>query len=106
MGQAIFTKQRAGSRGKRMASIFQLFPNSRPDSINRKIFRAALIVSMFSILARIAGTSKELIIARSFGRGDALDAFLIAYLLPSFTMNLLMGALGSALLPVLIETRQ
>jgi len=61
---------------------------------------------MFSILARIAGTSKELIIARSFGRGDALDAFLIAYLLPSFTMNLLMGALGSALLPVLIETRQ
>jgi len=89
-----------------MASIFQLFPNSRPDSINRKIFRAALIVGVLGILARIAGTGKELVVAHAFGRSDALDAFLIAYLMPAFAVNLLMGALGSALLPVLVETRQ
>jgi putative peptidoglycan lipid II flippase len=89
-----------------MASIFQLFPNSRPDSINRKIFRAALIVGALSVVARIAGTSKELIVAQVFGRTDALDAFLIAYLLPSFLMNLSIGALGSALLPVLVEARE
>ena len=89
-----------------MASIFQLFPNSRPDSINRKIFRAAVIVGVLGILARIAGTGKELVVAHAFGRSDALDAFLIAYLMPAFAVNLLMGALGSALLPVLVETRQ
>lgn len=89
-----------------MASIFQLFPNSRPDSVNRKIFRAAAIVAGLSILARIAATLKELFVAHTFGRNDALDAFLIAFVLPSFVMNLIMGGLGSALLPVLVETRQ
>ena len=89
-----------------MASILQLFPNSRPDSINRKIFRAALIVGLLSVLARIAGTSKELVVAHALGRSDALDAFLIAFLLPSFAVSLLMGALGSALLPVLVNTRE
>lgn len=89
-----------------MASIFQFFPNSRPDSVNRKIFRAALIVGVLSVLGRIAGTSKELVVAHALGRSDALDAFLIAFLLPSFAVSLLMGALGSALLPVLVSTRQ
>ena len=89
-----------------MASIFQFFPNSRPDSVNRKIFRAAAIVAGLSVLARIAATLKELVVAHAFGRSDALDAFLIAFVLPSFVMNLIMGGLGSALLPVLVETRQ
>lgn len=89
-----------------MASIFQFFPNSRPDSVNRKIFRAAAIVAGLSILARIAATLKELVVAHTFGRSDALDAFLIAFVLPSFVINLIMGGLGSALLPVLVETRQ
>lgn len=89
-----------------MASLLQLFPNSRRDSINRKIFRAALVIGLLSILARIAGTSKELVVAHALGRSDALDAFLIAFLLPSFAVSLLMGALGSALLPVLVDTQQ
>src|SRR5207302_9530924 len=42
----------------------------------------------------------------TFGRSDALDAFLIAFLLPSFVLNLVMGSLGSALIPVLVEARQ
>src|SRR2546423_5651924 len=89
-----------------MASIFQLFPNSRPDSINRKIFRAALTVGLVSVLAKAGLAIKDLVVAQAFGRSDALDAFLIALLLPSFVLNLLMGALGSTLIPVLVETRQ
>lgn len=89
-----------------MASILQLFPKSRQDSMNRKIFRAAMIVGLLSVLGRIAGTSKELVVAHALGRSDAFDAFLIAFLLPSFAVSLLMAALGSALLPVLVDTRQ
>src|SRR2546423_13520671 len=89
-----------------MASIFQLFPNSRPDSINRKIFGAALTVGLVSILAKAGLAVKVLVVAQPFGRSDALDAFLIALLLPSFVLNLLRGALGSTLIPVLVETRQ
>ena len=84
-----------------MRSLF--FKTIGPDSTNRKIFRAALTVGLLSVLAKAGIAVKELIVAHSFGRSDTLDAFLIASLLPSFVMNLLMGALGSALIPVLIE---
>jgi putative peptidoglycan lipid II flippase len=85
---------------------FQLFRTAGRDSTNRKIFRAALTVGLLGILAKAGLAARELIVARSFGRSDTLDAFLIAFLLPSFVMNLLMGALGAALVPVLMEMRR
>lgn len=84
---------------------FQFLSEGGADSTNRKIFRAALTVGLIGLLAKAALGGKELVIAQWFGRSDALDAFLIAYLLPSFVMNLLTGALASALVPVLVETR-
>jgi putative peptidoglycan lipid II flippase len=75
-------------------------------STNRKIFRAALIVGAFSIVARAGSTLKELIVAHAFGRSDALDAFLIAFLVPSFVVALVIGAMGTAFVPVFVETRQ
>ncbi|HET9282491.1 MAG TPA: lipid II flippase MurJ [Candidatus Angelobacter sp.] len=85
---------------------FNLFRKSAPDTTNRKIFRAALIVGFLGLIAKLAATLKELIIARSFGRGDEVDAFLIAFLLPSFVLNIGMSALGYALVPVFVEARQ
>lgn len=82
------------------------FRKSAADTTNRKIFRASLIVGSFALAARLAGMLKELIVARSFGRGDEVDAFLIAFLLPSFALNIGMNALGYALVPVYIEIRQ
>ena len=76
------------------------------DSTNRKIFRAALTIGMVSTVAKVCVASKDLIVAHVFGRSDALDAFLIAFLLPAFVLNLVMGSLGSALIPVLVEARQ
>jgi putative peptidoglycan lipid II flippase len=76
------------------------------QSINAKIFRAAVAVGVFTVIAKSGTAVKEITVARSFGRGDALDAFLIAYLLPSFALSLAMGSLGSALIPTFVETRQ
>lgn len=76
------------------------------DTVNRKIFRAALIVGILTMTAKAGSTVKELIVAQAFGRGDALDAYLIAYLLPSFVVNLVMGSLGVALIPTFIEIRR
>ena len=84
---------------------FQLLRKAAPETTNRKIFRAALIVGVLGLVAKLAATLKELIIARSFGRGDEVDAFLIAFVLPSFVLNIGMSALGYALVPVLVELR-
>jgi putative peptidoglycan lipid II flippase len=96
----------SGGSGPLANFKFSVFRNDGQDSTNRKILRAALTIAVVSTLARGGAVFKDLVIAHIFGRSDALDAFLIAFLLPAFVLNLVMGSLGSALIPVLIETRQ
>jgi len=72
----------------------------------RKILNAAVSVAACSAVAGLASTAKELAVARWFGRGDALDAFLIAYLLPSFLVNLIAGSFNAAMIPTFIEVRE
>ena len=85
---------------------FNFFRKSGSDTTNRQIFRAALIVCCLGVVAKLVGIIKELVVARAFGRSDDIDAFLIAFLLPSFVLNIGMGSLGYALVPVFVETRE
>src|SRR5215831_20669151 len=84
---------------------FPFFAKTESDSINQKIFRAAVIIGLLTLVTRVGTIVKELAVARTFGRSDAMDAFLIAFLLPSFFVTLVMGAAGSALVPVFVATR-
>jgi putative peptidoglycan lipid II flippase len=63
-------------------------------------------VGVWTAAAKVAGAIKVILAARLFGAGDAMDAFLIAFLLPAFFMDMLAGPLDSALIPALIELRQ
>jgi putative peptidoglycan lipid II flippase len=84
----------------------QFIRTNGSDSVNRKILRAALVVGLLTIVVKAASTIKELAVAQLFGRTEALDAFLIAFLLPSFVVSLVVGSLGAALIPTFVETRQ
>lgn len=85
---------------------FRVFNSAKPDSVNRKILRAALIIGAFTFLARAGTVLRELVVARAFGRSDAMDAFLIAFLLPTFFVTIISGTLVSALIPVFLEVQQ
>lgn len=76
------------------------------ESPNAKILRAGLVVAFFGILTALAMAARELIIARYFGRDDSIDAFLIAFLLPSFIVTLVVSSLGAAFIPVFIDARK
>jgi putative peptidoglycan lipid II flippase len=76
-----------------------------PRTVNHHIFRAASTVALLSAGVKVIATVKELAVARSFGRGDALDAFLIAYMLPAFVVTLVAITLNSALVPTFIQVR-
>ncbi len=76
------------------------------DSINKKILRAALAVALATVVVKAATTVKDLTVAHSFGRGDNLDAFLVAFILPAFALNLIVASVSAALVPVLVEARQ
>lgn len=58
------------------------------------------------MLVAIGAMLRELVVARYFGRSDAIDAFLVAYLLPSFVVTVVAGSLATALMPVFVEVRE
>jgi putative peptidoglycan lipid II flippase len=70
------------------------------------VWRNATVVSGLTAVAKCAGAMKTVIIARFFGAGTDLDAYLLAFLIPSFTANVLCGAIVPALVPRLIELMQ
>lgn len=65
-----------------------------------------LTVGGWTAATKVAGALKVILAARLFGTSDAMDAFLIAFLVPSFFMDILASPLDSALVPSLIELRE
>ncbi|MEO8286213.1 MAG: murein biosynthesis integral membrane protein MurJ [Chloroflexota bacterium] len=75
-------------------------------SINRRIFSAAVIVALLTGCLALATLARELIVASTFGTGDAVDAFLIAFLLPTFLMNVIAGSMSSVFIPAYVRVRE
>ena len=78
----------------------------RENSVNTRIFAAMVTVGGFTVLGKLFAGAKELVVAYQFGTGDALDAFLIAFLLPGFAIVLVSGSLNAALIPTYIQVRE
>lgn len=82
-----------------------LLSNWQGTSTNRRIFSGIVIVAVMTLMVKIISAAKEIVVADSFGTGEVLDAFLFAYLLPAFTINVLAGSFSSAMMPSYIQTR-
>jgi putative peptidoglycan lipid II flippase len=65
-----------------------------------------IIVGGLTIIVKIVSTLKEIVIAYQFGIGDSLDAFFIAYLLPSFAINVVAGSFVAAFIPTYIKVQE
>lgn len=75
-------------------------------STSRKIFSAAVSVGVITLAVRVASTVKELILAAKFGTGDALDAFLIALVMPSFLLTVVARSAATAFIPTYVRVRE
>jgi len=65
-----------------------------------------MTVGGFTLVVNLAATVKELVVARQFGTGDTMDALLIAFLLPSYAVNVLAGSCSTALVPTFVQVRE
>jgi putative peptidoglycan lipid II flippase len=74
-------------------------------SANRRIFGAAVVVGVMTTLVRAMGMLKELLVAWRFGRSDEIDAFLVAFAVPSLAVSVIAGSFGPALIPTFIRVR-
>ena len=86
-----------------VAQIARLFKGT---SVNRRIFRAAVLVTAVGVLVKIVATFKEAAVAGVYGRSDEMDAFLAAALIPGLLINLISESMNQALVPTLIRVRE
>jgi putative peptidoglycan lipid II flippase len=89
-----------------MSSLSQIALLLKGGSVNRRIFRAAVSVTAVGILVKLVATFKEFTVAGVYGRSDAMDAFLAAFLIPNLLINLISESMNQALVPTLIRVRE
>ncbi len=89
-----------------MQFILSKWKQLTTNSLNNQIFSAALTVALMTILVKVASVGKELVVAWRFGTGDDLDAFFIAWLVPSLLIVVLADSFNGALLPIFIQVRE
>jgi putative peptidoglycan lipid II flippase len=75
-------------------------------STNRQVFRAATTIVILTSLAKLASVAKELLVARRFGTGATIEAFLVAVLIPMLAVNIVSSSLSIALIPTYINVRE
>ncbi|MDM7858405.1 murein biosynthesis integral membrane protein MurJ [Thiopseudomonas acetoxidans] len=71
------------------------------------LLRSSAVVSVMTMLSRVLGMVRDVVIAGYFGSSPAADAFFIAFKIPNFLRRLFAeGAFAQAFVPVLSEYRQ
>ncbi|MBF0191571.1 MAG: murein biosynthesis integral membrane protein MurJ [Magnetococcales bacterium] len=83
-------------------------PPHRPPLPERseqgQLLRSTAIIGFFTLLSRITGFVRDMIIARAFGAGMGADAFFVAQKLPNFLRRLFAeGAFSTAFVPVFAD---
>ena len=71
------------------------------------ISRSAGAIGLATLISRMAGYLRDILLARALGAGMMADAFFVAFAIPALFRNLFMeGALNSSLIPVYTEVRK
>ena len=75
----------------------------KSSSINRKITLSVVVIAMATFLVRCVTAGREVIVAYHFGTSDVIDAFVIAFVVPSFLFSIVVGSIRSSLIPTFIQ---
>ena len=70
------------------------------------LFRSAATISSLTLLSRVTGLVRDILVARAFGAGPLTDAFWIAFRIPNLLRRLFAeGAFSQAFVPILGAAR-
>ncbi|MFZ5560095.1 MAG: murein biosynthesis integral membrane protein MurJ [Pseudomonadota bacterium] len=77
-----------------------------PPKKGAGLWRSTFVVSLMTMLSRIAGLVRDMVYLNIFGADRLMDAFLVAFKIPNFLRRLFAeGAFAQAFVPVLSEVR-
>ncbi len=74
--------------------------------MSRSLLKSSSIVGGFTLISRLLGFVREILLAASFGAGGGADAFFVALQIPNFGRRMFAeGAFSQAFVPVFTETK-
>jgi putative peptidoglycan lipid II flippase len=75
--------------------------------VSRTLLKSTAVVSAMTLVSRVLGFVRDIIIARIFGAGFEADAFFVAFRIPNFMRRLFAeGAFNQAFVPLLSEYKE
>ena len=80
-------------------------PARQQSGTFRRVLHAAAAVAISGVVVKLIATVKEFVLAGVYGRSDAMDAFLIAFMVPNLLINLFAESMNQALIPTLVRVR-
>jgi putative peptidoglycan lipid II flippase len=75
-------------------------------SVTRSILGATVTIMALTAVVKIVSAGKEVVVAGFYGPSDALDAFLVALVLPTFAINIVSGSFHVSLIPTIVRVRE
>ena len=74
-------------------------------ALHHGVVRAVGAIGMATLVSRVLGFVRDVVVARAFGAGPVTDAFFVAFRVPNLLRRLLAeGALSTAIIPVFAES--
>ena len=81
-------------------------PESSKAKIGRGLLKSSSVVSVMTLISRVFGLVRDMVVAFFFGAGAEADVFFLAFKIPNFFRRLFAeGAFSQAFVPVLSEYR-
>ena len=75
--------------------------------LSRKLLKSTAVVSAMTMISRVLGFVRDIVVARLFGADSGTDAFFLAFKIPNFLRRLFAeGAFSQAFVPVLAEYKE
>ncbi|MFC1748690.1 murein biosynthesis integral membrane protein MurJ [Pseudomonadota bacterium] len=72
--------------------------------MSKKLVKSTAVVGSMTLLSRVLGFIRDMVVARVFGVGEGTDAFFVAFKIPNFMRRLFAeGAFAQSFVPVLSE---
>ncbi len=94
------------SQASRLSAGGEGVASSAPHGPPPGLLRSSTIVGVMTMLSRVLGLARDVVIANAFGAGSSADAFFVAFKIPNFMRRLFAeGAFAQAFVPVLSEYR-
>jgi putative peptidoglycan lipid II flippase len=86
--------------------ISQFWQRWTSGSTARQLFGAAVTIAGVTLFVKALAVVKEFAIAWKLGTGDSVDAFLMAFLMPSFVISVVASSFTSTVMPIYIQVRE